>query len=291
MERDVVEGAVDRVVDCGIDRSIDHTRAPVAPPRAIWRRLLDAASAPYRDAGSFASHYARGKLGIDPVFRYVITEGLIPSDARVLDLGCGQALLTSLYIAAERLAGSGIWPASWAPPPRGVRIQGIELMPRDVGWAHVALGSAAEIVCGDMREVPFPASDVVVVLDSLQYLAIDDQERVLARIRAALGDDGREGRLLLRISDPSWTLRFLTTQFVDRIVTRWRGHAVAPTFCRPVAAWQRKLVDLGFEVEARPMSRGTPFANVLLVARVAARPLVASPLVAPQPLACGPIPR
>jgi SAM-dependent methyltransferase len=269
------------VVEGGLDRAIERKSAPVAPqPRAIWRRLLDDATAPYRDAGPFALHYGRGKLGIDPVFRYLIAEGLIPSEARVLDLGCGQALLASLFLVAERLAGSGIWPASWAPPPRGVRVHGIELMPRDVVWARVALtglGSSAEVICGDMREVPFPASDVVVVLDSLQYLAIDDQERVLARIRAALGEDGREGRLLLRISDPSWTLRFRATQFVDRIVTRWRGHAVAPTFCRPLAAWQRKLADLGFEVEARPMSRGTPFANVLLVGRVAARTMTGSP--------------
>ena len=39
---------------------------------AAWRRLLDRASAPYRGAGRFAWHFARGKLGHDPVFRHLL---------------------------------------------------------------------------------------------------------------------------------------------------------------------------------------------------------------------------
>ena len=67
-----------------------------APPRADWPALLDAASAPYRRAGPFAWRFARGKLGMDPVFRYLLCEGLIPPHAHVLDIGCGQGLLASL---------------------------------------------------------------------------------------------------------------------------------------------------------------------------------------------------
>jgi hypothetical protein len=45
-----------------------------------------------------------------------------------------------------------------------------------------------------------------------------------------------------------------------------RGHRVPPTFGRPLAEWTALLHRLGFGVEAVPMSQGTPFANVLLVA-------------------------
>ena len=64
--------------------------------RAAWARLLDRASEPYRSAGRFAWHFARGKLGRDPVFRHLLAAGLIPEGARVLDIGCGQGLLASL---------------------------------------------------------------------------------------------------------------------------------------------------------------------------------------------------
>ena len=45
-----------------------------------------------------------------------------------------------------------------------------------------------------------------------------------------------------------------------------RGHGVPTLHCRPASEWIATLRRLGFSVEAMPMSAGTPFANVLLVA-------------------------
>jgi SAM-dependent methyltransferase len=238
--------------------------AQAVTPQQAWRQLRKAASAPYRSAGRFAWLFARGKLGIDPVFRHLLGEGLIPPDARVLDIGCGQGLLASLLVASEQVAQAGTWPVAWAAAPRRARVLGIELMSRDVGRARAALGDRAQFVCGDLREVPFPACDTVVILDVLHYITIPEQDRVLARLRAALD---RDGRLLLRIGDAGATRGFMISQWVDRVVTWSRGHRVAPTFCRPLSAWRQRLSDLDFDVEALPMSRGTPFANVLLIAR------------------------
>ena len=47
---------------------------------------------------------------------------------------------------------------------------------------------------------------------------------------------------------------------------RRKGHRVPPTYGRPLSAWRETLQRLGFTVEPRPMSEGTPFSNVLLVA-------------------------
>ncbi|MDT4880176.1 hypothetical protein FQZ97_1159050 [compost metagenome] len=49
-------------------------------------------------------------------------------------------------------------------------------------------------------------------------------------------------------------------------MTRIRGHKVSPTWGRPLAEWIAVLQRLGFRVQSMPMSEGTPFANVLLVA-------------------------
>lgn len=230
-----------------------------------WDDLLDAASEPYRRSGTFAWRFARGKLGLDPVFRHMLATGLIPPNARVLDIGCGQGLLASLMQACSQFAHQGRWPKGWATAPARVRVTGIEMMERDVERARSSLGDAGEFLCGDMRTTPFPEVDAVVILDVLHYITVPEQDEVLARVRRALPVGGR---LLLRIGDKASRRGFLTSQWVDAIVTRVRGHRVTPTFGRTLAEWKAQLEALGFEVRSeQPMSK-LPFANVLLVADV-----------------------
>lgn len=233
---------------------------------AAWGRLLDRASAPYRSAGRFAWHFARGKLGYDPVFRHLLGAGLIPPGARVLDIGCGQGLLASLLRACGEMRASGEWPAAWPAAPADTCVTGIELMERDVARARAALGEAgdARFVHGDMRSADFPASDAVVILDVLHYVTHAEQDAVLKRVHDALVPGGR---LLLRVGDADARRGFAASQWVDRVVTRLRGHTVPPVYGRPLADWIAQLRSLGMQVEPRPMSAGTPFANVLLVAQ------------------------
>ena len=114
-----------------------------------------------------------------------------------------------------------------------------------------------------MRRLPFPACDVVVILDVLHYVTLDEQNQVLLRVRDALRPGGR---LLLRVGDADEARGFMISQWVDRLVTWVRGHRVAPTYGRPLADWITHIEALGLRVQARPMSEGTPFANVLLIA-------------------------
>jgi len=258
------------------------TSAPPAASRGAptnaWLALRDAASEPYRRAGKFAWHFARGKLRWDPVFAHLIAEGLVRPNARVLDIGCGQGLLASLLQAAGAAAQAGRWPREWATAPTGARVTGIELMARDVDRAREALGATADFVCADMRTAHFPESDTVVILDVLHYVDIAEQDAVLARVRGALGSGGR---LVLRVGDAAARRGFTSSQWVDRIVTFVRGHRVRPQFGRPLGAWQARLGELGFSVATRPMHAGTPFANILLVGTVNEAPTFA-PLTAPR---------
>jgi hypothetical protein len=79
-------------------------------PEATLRALLNDASQPYRKAGLFAYHFARGKLRGDPMFRAILERGLLQGRGQVLDLGCGQALLFAWLLAAERRCTRGTWP-------------------------------------------------------------------------------------------------------------------------------------------------------------------------------------
>jgi SAM-dependent methyltransferase len=230
-----------------------------------WRSLVETASAPYARTSRFAMHLARGKLRWDPVFRHLIDSGLIAPRSRVLDIGCGRGLLASLLNAANTEARRGRWPAEWSQAPIDAHVTGIELAPRDVACAREALGASADFVCADIRHAAFPAADAVVLLDVLHYLSIAEQDEVLARVRCALGGGGR---LVLRVGDAASRRGFITSQWVDRIVTFVRRQRFPRRAGRTLAQWRAGLVALGFDVSSQPMHRGTPFANVLLVGTV-----------------------
>ncbi len=232
---------------------------------ALHARLVDAAAAPYRAAGRFAWHFARGKLGGDPAFTGLLERGLIPDGGRLLDLGCGQGLLAAWLLAARAQFAAGRWPAGWPPPPRLERLAGIELMERDVARARAALGDAATFTPGDIRSVDYGRADNIVILDVLHYIAPPEQDAVLRRVCAALSPGGT---LLLRVGDAGGGWGYRWSKWVDHAVMFARGHGYVRLYCRRLADWMQALAALGFRVEALPMSQGTLFANVLFVARL-----------------------
>ena len=227
--------------------------------------MLGAACRPYVKAGPglFAYFFARGKLSGDPIYRAILERGLLAGRHRVLDLGCGQALLAAWLHAAARMHEAGRWPDGWPPAPRPRSVRGIELMTRDVERARRALGTDVDVEAGDIRTCDFGTADAVVVLDVLHYLDFPAQHAVLRRVRCALPPGGL---LLLRVGDAAGGFRHRLTRWVDAVVMRARGHARIDPHCRNVGEWRAILGDAGFDSEALPMSQGTPFANVLLIA-------------------------
>lgn len=232
-------------------------------------RLLDEASRPYRAAGRFGYHFARGKLGGDCIFRELLRRGVFPSAARFLDLGCGQAVFAAWLLAARKLHEAGDWPADWPEPPRVLELRGQELMARDVARARAALADREPqvvILQGDICRTDFGQADVVTILDVLHYIDHAGQEDVLRRARAALPAGGL---LVTRVGDADAGLPFHVCDWLDRAVTFVRGHRLPTLWCRPLTDWLALLRQIGFQVDAMPMSEGKPFANVMLVARVA----------------------
>jgi SAM-dependent methyltransferase len=228
--------------------------------------LVTAASAPYRAAGRFAWHFARGKLGGDPAFAAILERGLLNGRARLLDLGCGQGLLAAWLLAAGAAHREGRWPDRWPGAAVPERLSGIEINPREVARARTALGSRVQFVEGDIRHVDYGSVDAIVLLDVLHYIDSASQEAVLQRARAALAPGGV---LLLRVGDADGGVGFMLSKLVDRVVAFARHGRPIRLVCRPAREWRALLASLGFTTESVPMSQGTPFANVLLVARLA----------------------
>ncbi len=232
---------------------------------SFHRALVDAASAPYRSAGRFAWHFSRSKLKRDPVFVGLLERGIIPDAQRLVDLGCGQGLLASWLRSARALHDAGHWRPDWPAPPNVGRIFGLELMQKDVERARVALADRGDFEQGDVRTADFGKADVVVILDVLHYIEYHDQLNVLRRVRDALLPGGL---FLTRIGNAQGGLPFLASQWVDNAVSFSRGHRLRASYCRSTADWTMILERLRFRVDSLPMCRRTPFANVMLIARV-----------------------
>jgi SAM-dependent methyltransferase len=226
--------------------------------------LIDAASAPYRAADKFALYFARGKLRGDPIFICLLEQGLIPSGARLLDLGCGQGLLAAWLLAARAYAERGDWSTQMPQPPALESIRGIELLPRNIERARRALGSQASFVHGDICNTDFDDSDVIVMLDVLHYIDYEEQANILKRIHQALPP---AGLLILRVGNAAGGLRFRISYWFDRLVWLLRGVSNKRLYCRQLADWQHLLQASGFNVETVPIPQVTYAANVLLVAK------------------------
>jgi SAM-dependent methyltransferase len=226
--------------------------------------LVHAAALRYRAAGRTAYYFARGKLGGDPVFAAILRQGLIPSRARVLDLGCGQGVLLALLQAAQDPQYNAGWPAGLPPLPRDIVAKGFDLRADAIDAARIALGHNAQVAVSDVRDAKLTECDVVTILDVLHYIDYEAQLRLLERVHAALAPGGR---LLLRAGDMSQGWRFRLTLAGDWLITLIRGHLQRRFFCRSGEQWLRLLREVGFETQMQPMCAGTPFANVLLVGR------------------------
>lgn len=234
----------------------------------LKKRVLQAACAPYRPIGISHHQWAKGKMGFDPVFPGVLDHGLIPDDAVMLDLGCGRGFMASWILAAEQLAAQGKWDGT--PPPKGMRFHGVELVADEVDAGNRALqalhGDRVSLLAGDMRHAAFPSGlNVVTMFDVLHYVPHSDQDRLLDRIRQALGSGGL---FITRVGDAQGGMPFRISQFVDRFASFMQGHRLTQMWCRPVSQWVQALESRGFVVKALPMNEGTPFANVLLTARL-----------------------
>jgi SAM-dependent methyltransferase len=232
--------------------------------RSTFRNLADTAARRYAAAGHFAMGYARGKLRHDPVFIAILAGGLIPDGARLVDLGCGQGLLFALLLAARDVAARGEWPAAWPPAPRPVSMAGFDVALHAIASARAALGAHARLERADLRAVALPACDAIALIDVLHYVDAAAQEAALARCAEALGPGGV---LLLRVSDADAGWRHLLTRIADQVATLFRDRTWPRLHCRRLGDWIAALEHAGFEVSARPASVGTPFTNVLLVAR------------------------
>jgi SAM-dependent methyltransferase len=226
-------------------------------------RLIDAAAQPYLAAGRSTYHFVRGKLKYDSFFLELLRTRVIPQGARILDLGCGHAIVAALLLAARQKFEAGDWPNDWPEPPADPRLHGLESAAGVAERARTSLAGRATIDIADLREALFPPSDLILLIDVLHYLDADSQARVLDKAVAALQP---AGAIVLRIANPSAGWKFHAGRAADHFGSIARGRMLPTHHHRNVNEWRDMLGERGLDARIAPAQDKPSFANVLLQA-------------------------
>ena len=214
-----------------------------AARRAERREIL----ASYPDPSPFRRLYRRLRLrrgGYDAI------EGLVPRVGTVLDLGCGEGLLSQ--VLARRA------------PTR--RVVAVDHDPRRVERVRRASkGLSIEAVDGSMTTVALPPADAILLVDVLHYFDRATQERLLEKAARALNPGGI---LVVREPDAALRVRMLWNRLHERLFTLLRITKGSIGAYRTSGAWAHLLGHVGL-VEATPGKRGllSPYADRVVTAR------------------------
>ena len=200
-----------------------------------------------------------GKLRGDPVYRSALCGDLLPSGGALVDVGCGQGLMLALLAEVRRQAGSGALPAGRAFPQFD-RLIGVERRPRVAWLARKALGPDAEILERDARSIAAGPCRAVLFFDVLHMMPWSDQDAIVSAMATALQPGGV---ILVRDADASAGWRFTAVRIVNRSKAVLSGAWRQKFHFRTKLEWLECFARLGLAADVRPMSDGTPFANVL----------------------------
>lgn len=212
--------------------------------------IADAFVEPHWPRRRYHYYYVRGKLASDPLYPGVVA-ALRGSDAPLLDLGCGIGLL------AHALRADG----------HATAYSGVDFDPRKIAVANAAAQRArlagVAFARGDLlRERPAHRGSVA-LLDVLQYLPDEAQERVLGDAIAMLVPGSK---LVVRSGLHDANARSRTTRAVDRVANAIGWMRSAP-LRYPTRDWfERRLAGAGLRADFRPLHGRTPFNNWLIVA-------------------------
>jgi len=208
---------------------------------------IESASARYAVAGRWAHGFARGKMKGDPAYRRVL-ELITASQGTLVDIGCGEGHLLALARALHP----------------GLRLVGLDHDGERVATARAALADDAELHVGDVRGFELPRTDVLACLDVLHYMPVEDQDALLTRFAEALAP---EGVLLIRDGRSEAGLSSTITRLSEQVAVAVGRHKGEGVHFRPAQATVATLEAAGLSVEVADCSEGTPFANVLWIAR------------------------
>lgn len=217
---------------------------------ATARRIATAYLPARRFGSRWHYHYTRIKLATDPLYPGVVA-ALRDCPSPLLDLGCGPGLL------AHALRDGGL----------DIPYHGVD---NDAGKIAIAQQAAAR---AELSDVHFEVVDLaagmprhtgsVAILDVLQYLSDDDQQRTLDAAIAMLAPCAR---LVIRTGLEDNGLRACLSRGLDHAAHRLGWMNTAPRRYPRADVLTAQLEGAGMQARFTSMSGRMPFNNWLVVA-------------------------
>jgi len=222
-----------------------------------WNRLIEETGHRYISSGIYNWEFVRSKMRHDPLYRDLFERLESWPAGDLLDLGCGRGIALTLVEL--------IWRSREAPESRpGHSLKGVDRDPALVRIARRALGENVDIQTGDLADYEPPPASIVLMMDVLNCMQPDTQERLLRLVAKSLRPGGR---ILIREADARSGLRFRFTKAVNSICAIVRRTGQRKFYYRSREEWIRLLKGLGLSSSYRSMGRGSPFANVMIEAQ------------------------
>jgi uncharacterized protein (DUF2062 family) len=217
-----------------------------------YHEIVDAVVVRFVDASIRDAEAVRARLLKDPIYPFLIGEGVLGPGARVLDLGCGRGL-------------TGVLLGLFTRPSEPRRYVGVDLCDRYVRAARQALDDfpGCSVATLDLRDFDPPPADVVVLNDVLRFLPFAAQDALMRRLARALPPGAR---LFVREKDAAGGWRFAWSMLVDASKIVFPGHPRHGTHYRRAGDLRNALIAAGFSVRDRAVAGASSPAWVMLEA-------------------------
>jgi len=196
--------------------------------------------------GGFGELFAKIRIWDAPIEDL---ENLVPQKGLVIDLGCGDGLITN-YIALKSSER---------------QLVGIDKNRSRIKEASRGVANA-KFFYGDVLSKQVPKADAVLMVHLLHHLpSYQNQEALIQKCRSKLR---KGGKLVIAEIDRKPILKYLLTWLVDRIVfpILFEGKIYSKEiFYRKTDEWKKLLTELGFKVDVQEAHLKKPFSHVILI--------------------------
>lgn len=182
---------------------------------------------------------------------YEVVEKMLPNQGIITELGCGEGLLSN-YIAISS-------------PKR--KVIGYEIVPERLARAKKGIDNAFYHV-GDIVNVPYPSSDVIILFHVLHHLPSKKaQERVLLKAKKSLK---KSGELIIVDVHVVPTIKYMAAWIADHFLVPWvfEKRFYTRAYFRKEREWVSLLKKIGFEINVSQETAGRPFPNILFECRL-----------------------
>lgn len=177
---------------------------------------------------------------------YEVVNDMLPDDGTIIELGCGEGLLTNyLAIASTKR-----------------KIIGYEIARDRLERAKKGVKNAT-YYGGDIIDLSYPKSDAVILFHVLHHLpGKPAQEHVLKKAKNALK---KGGKLLIVDVHVTPTIKYVAAWFADHFLVPWvfEKRFFTRAYFRTEREWVSLLKKIGFRVTVSQETSGRPFPNII----------------------------